>query len=146
MIRNKKAKWNYKLIKVFEAGLVLLGAEVKGLRMGEASIEDSYIKIKKGEAWLLKTYIAPLNSDRFLQNYDAYRKRKLLLRKREIRELESKIKEDHLTIIPLKIYFNRGKAKIEIALVRGKKEYDKRQALRKKESQKEIKPYLNKKG
>ncbi len=133
-IDNKKAKFNYEFLEKYEAGLSLLGTEVKSLREGKASIAEAFIKINdNGEAYLIKAFIAPYEQAG-KNNHDPNRPRKLLLHKREINRLMGRVKEKGLTIVPVKIYFNdRGFAKIQIALARGKANYDKREKIRKRD-------------
>lgn len=124
---NRKARYNYEIGQVFEAGLMLTGTEVKALRGGKANIRDSYASVEDGEIWLINSYIPEyLQANRF--NHEPRRKRKLLLNKREMKQIASAIDRDGMTIIPLKIYFNaQGRAKVEIAMGKGKKLHDKRQ-------------------
>lgn len=124
---NRKARYNYEIGQVFEAGLMLAGTEVKSLRGGKANIRDSYASVEDGEIWLINCYIPEyLQANRF--NHEPRRKRKLLLNKREMKQLASAVDRDGMTIIPLKVYFNdQGRAKVEIATGKGKKLHDKRQ-------------------
>ncbi|MEP2946037.1 MAG: SsrA-binding protein SmpB [Lentilitoribacter sp.] len=125
---NRKARYNYELIEVLEAGLMLTGTEVKSLREGKANIAESYASFEEGEIWLINSYVPEyLQGNRF--NHEPRRKRKLLLKAREVKRFSDAIDRDGMTLVPLKIYFNdRGRAKIEIALGKGKKLHDKRQA------------------
>ncbi len=134
---NRKARYEYIIEESYEAGLVLSGSEVKSLRDGKANLKDSYGRILKGEAFLLNAYISPYPSANQF-NHEPNRTRKLLLHKNEIRRLTGKVKERGLTLIPLKLYFKDGKAKVELALARGKKLYDKRETLRRKVAQREV--------
>jgi SsrA-binding protein len=138
-INNKKARFEYEFLETFEAGIALVGSEVKSLRLGQGSIAESFILVRKsGEAWLIGSFIAPYEQAG-KQNHDPKRERKLLLHKREIGKLLTKVQEKGLTIIPVKLYFNkRGIVKIEIALARGKKLHDKREALRKKDMDRQV--------
>jgi len=129
---NRKARHDYIIEDVFEAGIVLTGTEVKALRAGRASLIDGWCEIDGGEAWLEGVHI-PEYSQGTWTNHAPRRKRKLLLHRLEIERLESKTREKGQTIVPLALYFLDGKAKVEIALARGKKEYDKRQALRERQ-------------
>jgi SsrA-binding protein len=133
---NKKARHDYVIEDVLEAGIVLSGTEVKALRMGRASLVDGYATIDRGEAWLENVHI-PEYSQGTWNNHAPRRRRKLLLHREEILRLDSKVKEKGHTLVPLSLYFLDGKAKVEIALARGKKEYDKRQALREKQDMRE---------
>jgi len=129
--RNKKARHDFQVMEEFEAGLCLQGTEVKSLREGRVSIQEGHVQIENGEAYLVEVHIPPYShgSD---ANHEPFRKRKLLLKKREIRKMDSRIKERGYTVIPLKLYFSRGLAKITIALAKGKTLYDKRETLKKK--------------
>ncbi|HEV6954488.1 MAG TPA: SsrA-binding protein SmpB [Promicromonospora sp.] len=133
---NKKARHDYVIEDVFEAGIVLTGTEVKALRMGRASLTDGYAAIDRGEAWLENVHI-PAYFQGTWNNHAPRRKRKLLLHRHEIERLESKAREKGHTLVPLRLYFLDGRAKVEIALARGKKEYDKRQSLREKQDMRE---------
>ena len=135
--QNKKARHDYFIDDVFEAGLVLLGPEVKSLRQGRASLVDSYARIKKGEVFLHNMHITPYAFAHHAQ-LDPRRVRKLLLNKREINRLIGKTEEKGYTLIPTKVYFTRGRAKVEIALAKGKRKYDKRRALKEKELKRDV--------
>ncbi len=135
--QNKKARHNYFIEDTYEAGLCLLGTEVKSLREGRASLGESYAKIKNGEVFLVDAHISPYShANRF--NHDPLRTRKLLLHKREIKRLIGKVQEKGFTLIPLRLYFSNGKAKVELGLARGKKLYDKRETLKRKTIQREM--------
>ena len=134
---NRKARHNYLILETYEAGLVLQGSEVKSLRDGEANLKDSYARILKGEAFLLNAHISPYSAASQF-NHDPTRTRKLLLHRHEIGRLTGKVKERGLTLVPLKLYFRKGKAKVELGLAQGKKLYDKRQTLRQKAAQREV--------
>lgn len=135
--QNKKAKHEYFLEDFMEAGLVLIGPEVKSLREGRASLVDSHAKIKNGEAFLYHMHITPYPYAGHVI-LEPMRTRKLLLHKREIRRLIGKTEEKGYSLIPTKVYFKDGKAKVEIALAKGKKKYDKRQALKEREMKREM--------
>ncbi|NUR92894.1 MAG: SsrA-binding protein SmpB [Nonomuraea sp.] len=135
--QNKRARHEYHLEDVFEAGLVLQGTEVKSLREGRASLVDGYASIDDGEAWLLNVHI-PEYSQGTWTNHTARRKRKMLLHRKEIEKLAAKTKEGGLTIVPLAIYFKDGRAKVEIAIARGKKDWDKRQSLAEQQAKREM--------
>lgn len=138
MAQNRRAKRDYWIEETYEAGLALLGTEVKALREGRVSLEDGYAEIRNGEAFLVNVHISPYAyGNQF--NHDPLRPRKLLLRKREIKRLLGKVKERGFTLIPLSLYFVRGKAKVELALARGKKLYDKREELKRRALEKELK-------
>ena len=126
--QNKKARHDYHIDDTFEAGLVLVGTEVKSLRQGRASLVDGFAEIDRGEAWLLGVHI-PEYSQGTWTNHSARRKRKLLLHRAEIDKIERKTSEKGYTLVPLSLYFKDGRAKVEIALARGKKAYDKRQTI-----------------
>jgi SsrA-binding protein len=134
--QNKKARHDYHILDTYEAGLVLMGTEVKSLRQGRASLVDGFVQLDGHEAWLHNVHV-PEYSQGTWTNHSARRKRKLLLHRAEIEKLESKSQETGHTIVPLALYFKDGRAKVEIALARGKKEYDKRQTLREKQDRRE---------
>ena len=134
---NRQARHNYFIDETYEAGLVLVGSEVKSLRDGKANLTDSYARVQKGEAFLVNTHISPYSgANQF--NHEPKRTRKLLLHQREIERLTGKTKERGFTLIPLKLYFKNGRAKIELGLARGKKLYDKRETLKRKIAQREV--------
>ncbi|WP_119728742.1 MULTISPECIES: SsrA-binding protein SmpB [Thermomonospora] len=135
--QNKRARYDYHIEDTWEAGLVLTGTEVKSLRAGRASLVDGYARVKDGEVWLEGVHI-PEYLQGTWTNHAPRRPRKLLLHKREIGRIIAKTKEPGLTIVPLSLYFKDGKAKVEIALARGKKTYDKRQAIAKREAGREM--------
>ncbi|RKY31425.1 MAG: SsrA-binding protein [Candidatus Omnitrophota bacterium] len=143
-IENKKAFHDYEILERIEAGIVLKGAEVKSLREGKASLKDSYGKIENGEIFLHNFYIAPYPAS--FEKIDPLRKKKLLLHKNQIIRLGRKVEEKGLTIVPLSVYFNsKGLAKVEIALAKGKKLYDKRKEIKKREVEREIQRRLKEK-
>ena len=129
---NRKAKFNYFFKEFFEAGIVLTGSEVKSLRDGKANISESYAFDNNGEIYLINSHI-PSYKESSYNNHDPKRNRKLLLTKREINKLIGKINREGLTLIPTKLYFKEGKAKVEIAVAKGKKQYDKRQTKKKRD-------------
>ncbi|MEV0619501.1 SsrA-binding protein SmpB [Nonomuraea sp. NPDC050404] len=135
--QNKRARHDYHVEDTFEAGLVLQGTEVKSLREGRASLADGYASIDGDEAWLLNVHI-PEYTQGTWTNHAARRKRKLLLHRKEIDKLAAKTKEGGLTIVPLTLYFKDGRAKVEIAIARGKKDWDKRQALAEQQAKREM--------
>jgi SsrA-binding protein len=137
LISNRKARHEYEILDAFEAGIVLKGAEVKSIRAGNANLQDSYAYIKAGEVWLAGMHISPYEHTSF-DAPDPVRERKLLLHRKEIRKLIGKTSEKGLTLIPLKVYLNRGHAKVEIAVCRGRRSYDKRQAIAKRETDREM--------
>ncbi|NWG32798.1 MAG: SsrA-binding protein SmpB [Chloroflexi bacterium] len=130
---NRKAGFEYFLLDKFEAGLALQGSEIKSIRAGQMSIQESYVDIENGQqAYLMEAYVAPYEqANRF--NHDPRRKRKLLLHKKEIRKLWDEVRIKGMTIVPLRVYIKNGRAKIEIALAKGKKAYDKRAAIAKRD-------------
>jgi SsrA-binding protein len=134
--QNKKARHDYHILDTYECGLVLTGTEVKSLRQGRASLADGFVQIDGNEAWLHNVHV-PEYSQGTWTNHSARRRRKLLMHRMEIDKLESKSKETGHTIVPLALYFKDGRAKVEIALAKGKKEYDKRQTLREKQDRRE---------
>ena len=127
---NRKARFNYFFKEFFEAGIVLFGSEVKSLRQGKANISESYASDDKGEIYLLNSHI-PSYKESSYNNHDPRRNRKLLLSKREINKLIGRVNREGFTLIPTKLYFKKGKAKVEIAVAKGKKQYDKRQTKKK---------------
>ena len=134
---NRQARHNYFIDETYEAGLVLVGSEVKSLRDGKANLADSYARVQKGEAFLVNTHISPYSgANQF--NHEPKRTRKLLLHAREIERLTGKTKERGFTLIPLKLYFKNGRAKVELGLARGKKLYDKRETLKRKMAEREV--------
>lgn len=139
---NRKATYNYFIEDRFEAGIVLLGSEVKSLRDGKAQLLDSYVIVRNGELFVLNMHISPYPHAN-IQNHDPLRTRKLLMKKNEIIKLSVKIREKGLSLIPLKIYFKKGRAKLELGLAKGKKKYDKREEIKKKEASRSIKRYVS---
>lgn len=135
--QNKKARHDYSIEDVYEAGLVLTGTEVKSLRAGRATLTDAYARVKEGEAWLEGAHIPEYTLGTWT-NHEPRRSRKLLLHRAEIARLVGKTKEGGLTLIPLALYFKDGKVKVEIALARGRRTYDKRQALAERDAKREI--------
>ena len=133
---NRKAKFNYFLEEFYEAGIVLKGSEIKSLRGGKVNISESYAFDNNGEIYLINSYI-PSYKESSYNNHNPIRNRKLLLKKREIDKLLGRIHSEGFTLIPTKMYFKKGKAKVEIAVAKGKKQYDKRQAIKKRDWSKE---------
>jgi SsrA-binding protein len=134
---NRKARHNYFIEETYEAGLVLLGTEVKSLRLGRVNLKDSYAKINKGEVFVHQVHIGAYPFAHY-DNHDPLRKRKLLLHKYEINKLYGKVNEKGFSLIPLKIYFQNGKAKLTLALARGKRKYDKRETIRRRDEQRDL--------
>ena len=136
-IQNRKARYEYEILETFEAGLVLKGTEIKSIREGKANIKDSYGIIKNNEAYILNMHISPYEQGNIF-NHEETRTRKLLLHKKEILKLKSKLEIEGLTLIPLKVYFVKNKAKLELGLARGKKIYDKRETIKKRDVERQI--------
>lgn len=134
---NRKARHEYFLLDTYEAGLVLKGSEIKSIRAGHISLAQAYVNVDGNEAWLVNAHIAPYN-EASRNNHDPLRVRKLLLHRKEIRKLSDKVRQKGATIIPLRIYLKDGKAKIEIALAKGKRHYDKREEIAKRDAQREM--------
>ena len=141
---NRKAGYEYFLLEFFEAGMSLLGTEIKSIRRGSANIKDSYVNIRNGEAYIINMHISEYKEANIF-NHDPYRTRKLLLHKNEIVRLGSKIKEEGITLIPTKLYLKNGKAKLEFALAKGKKLYDKRDDAKEKSMMKQPRKYAKEK-
>lgn len=140
MISNKRAIYDYKILETYEAGIVLKGSEVKSIRSGRASFTDSFARIKKGEIWLCNLHIASYSQG--VEEYDPKRDRKLLLHKHQIKRLNSILSQKGLTLIPVRIYFKKNRAKVEVGLAKGKRKYDKRESLRRKDMDREMKRQL----
>ena len=136
-INNRKAKYNYQIFEKIEAGMVLTGTEIKSIRNGKANIKDSYASIKNGEAFLINMHISSYENGNIF-NHEETRTRKLLLHKKEILKLNDKIKIEGFTLVPLKIYFKNGKAKVLIGICKGKKNYDKREDIKKRDIERNI--------
>jgi SsrA-binding protein len=134
---NRKADFQFFLLDRFEAGLVLMGSEIKSVRLGQVSLAEAYVDVENGRnAWLIEAHIAPyVQANRF--NHDPKRKRRLLLHKRQIRELWNAVRMKGMTIVPTRMYLKDGRAKVEIALARGKKAYDKRALIAKRDQERE---------
>lgn len=136
-IENRRARHEYHIIESLEAGLALSGTEVKAIRQGGASLTEAYARFRDGEAWLLGMHVPPYRQGSF-SNAEPTRARKLLLHKEEIRRLQSRVAEKGLTVVPLRLYFTRGIAKVQLGLVRGKKLWDKRADVAKRDVEREI--------
>ncbi|MGV8123613.1 MAG: SsrA-binding protein SmpB [Candidatus Xenobiia bacterium LiM19] len=134
---NKKARHEFFIEETYEAGISLIGTEVKSLRAGRANLTDAYAVIKNGEAWLMQAHISPYREGTY-NNHEPKRSRKLLLHKFEIRKLHSKVNEKGYTLVPIRMYFFRGKVKVEIAVAKGKKLYDKRDSIAEKDARRQI--------
>ena len=134
---NRKARHEYFLLDTYEAGMVLKGSEIKSIRAGQVSLAQAYVSLDNNEAWLVNSHIAPYDQASH-NNHDPLRMRKLLLHKSEIRKLSDKVRQKGATVIPLRIYLKDGRAKIEIALAKGKKQYDKRAEIAKRDAKREM--------
>ena len=137
-INNRKAKYDYQILDTIEAGIVLTGTEIKSIRAGKANLKDSYATIKKGEAILINMHISPYQ-DASIFNHNETRTRKLLLHKKEILKLHDKIRLEGFTLVPIKLYFKGNKAKILLGIAKGKKTYDKREVIKKRDIERDIK-------
>jgi SsrA-binding protein len=141
---NKHVSHDYTILEKFEAGLALLGSEVKSIRAGRVSLKESYAEVKNGEVFLVKCHISPYEAANIF-NHDPLRDRKLLLHRREIKRLAGKTQERGLTLVPTRVLISdRGKIKLELALVRGKREYEKREAIKKRDTDREIRAEIKK--
>ncbi len=138
---NRKARHDYHVLDAYEAGMVLTGSEIKSVRAGQVSLRDSYVTVQNGELWLLNCHIAPYDQASWL-NHEPRRDRKLLLHRRQINRLAMDAQEPGHTIVPLRMYLKNNRAKVEIALVRGKRQYDKRQVIAKREADRQIRRTL----
>jgi len=138
---NRKAYHDYFVDETLEAGLVLVGSEIKSIRAGQVNLRDSYVTLRNGEAWLIGAHIAGY-SEASYQDHDPRRDRKLLLHRREITKWRSKVEQRGFTMVPLKLYLKNNRAKVEIALVRGKHTYDKREAIAQRDSERDLRREL----
>ena len=134
---NRKARHDYFIIDQYETGIVLKGTEVKSLRSGRANLKDAYARIKNGEVFVYQMHISPYQFA-YYNNHDPLRPRKLLLHKREIKKLYGKINEKGMGLVPLRLYFKQGKAKLLLAVVKGKRKYDKREAIRQRDEKRDL--------
>jgi SsrA-binding protein len=134
---NRKARHDYFIEDTFEAGLVLSGTEIKSIRAGRVSLRESFAMVKEGELWLMNAHIAPYNHGTYA-NHEPRRTRKLLMHRREINRIAGKLQEKGFTLVPLRLYLKNNRAKVELGLARGKKQYDKRATLREKDTRREI--------
>jgi SsrA-binding protein len=135
---NRKARFLYDILETYEAGIQLMGTEVKSIRAGKVNLQDGYALVRNGEAWLLNVHISPYTSSSQYFNHDPRRTRKLLLHRQEIRKLIGKVEQQGLTLVPLKLYLKRGLVKISIGLAKGKKLHDKREDLKRRQDQREM--------
>ena len=144
VVTNRQALRDYYIEKAYEAGIELTGNEVKSLRAGKANLKGSFAKIENGEIFVYNIHISPYEYSR--EDYDPVRPRKLLLHRAQIKQIWAKLSQQGFTLVPLKVYFKRGYAKVELALARGKRQYDKRRALKEKQARKEIDRALRRKN
>ncbi len=135
--RNRRARHDYDILEVFECGIALKGAEVKSLRLGQASLQDAYARIDDGELWLLGAHLAPYEYASGYGRFEPTRPRKLLLHRKQLDELAGRVAQKALTLVPLSIYFKDGLAKVELALARGRRLYDKRHAIAERDATRE---------
>ena len=140
-ILNRKARYDYELLDKYEAGIVLTGTEIKSIRNGQANLKDSYAIVKNGEVFLLNMHVSEYKQGNQF-NHDETRTRKLLLHKNEIKKINDKISIKGLTLVPVKLYFKEGKAKIELAVARGKHTYDKKEPIKQRDIEREVKKQL----
>lgn len=138
LIQNKKAHFNYEILERYEAGIELLGAEVKAVRDGRGSLEGSHVTVRGGEAYLVGATVQPYQAGNVPKGYDAVRNRRLLLTKDEIAEIGAEESKKGLTIVPISVYSKKHKLKVEIAIVRGKKTHDKRETIKKREAERDV--------
>jgi len=141
---NRKARHDYFLLDTYEAGLVLQGSEIKSIRAGQISLKEAYVRVDGEQAWLVNAHIAPYDPAS-RENHDPTRDKKLLLHKKEIDKLWNEVRQKGTTIIPLRVYLSRGRAKLEIAVAKGKRHYDKRQSIKERDAQREIDRALSRK-
>ena len=135
---NRKARFDYEILEKYEAGIELLGSEVKSIRNGQMSLEGAFVIIRGGEAFLINASIPPYQPKNTPKDYDPLRNRRLLLTKKEIKELSGSEKNKSLTIVPISVYNKNRKIKVEVALVKGKKKYDKRETIKKRDTDREV--------
>jgi SsrA-binding protein len=143
LITNRKAHHDYFIIETYEVGIALIGTEVKSLRFGNANLLDSYAIIKNGEIWLMNMHVSPYEQAT-IYNHEPKRERRLLLHKKEIRRIYGKMQEKGITLVPLRVYLIDNKIKVELGLVRGKKSYDKREDIKEREVEREVRRKYNK--
>ncbi len=142
---NRKARFEYEILETVEAGIALLGPEVKSLRAGKANLADAYAVVRRGEVFLVGAHVSPY-AQASRENPDPRRERKLLLHRAEIARLAGKVAERGLTLVPLGLYFREGRAKVELALARGRRRYDKREAIRRREQDRELRRVVSERG
>ncbi len=143
---NRQARFQYEILDTYEAGVALLGTEVKSIREGKVNLQDGFANVKRGEVWLHNVHISPHRMTNLAYNHEPRRVRKLLLHKQEIRKLIGQTEQKGLTLVPLKMYFKDGKIKVSIALGRGKKLHDKRESLKKKQDNREMARVMKSRG
>ncbi|MEO1391723.1 MAG: SsrA-binding protein SmpB [Cyanobacteria bacterium J06634_5] len=143
---NRQARFQYEILDTYEAGIALVGTEVKSIREGKVNLQDGFANVKRGEVWLHNVHISPYNMTSLVFNHDPRRVRKLLLHKQEIRKLIGQTEQKGLTLVPLKMYFKSGRVKVVIALGRGKKLHDKRDSLKKKQDKREMARAMKNRG
>ncbi len=134
---NRKAYHDYAIGETYEAGLVLMGSEIKSIRAGRVNLKDAYARVEEDEVWLVNAHISPYDAASF-HGHEPGRRRKLLLHRKEIREIESLTKQKSLTLVPVRLYITRGVAKVALAVARGKKKYDKREAIARRDEEREL--------
>ena len=137
LAQNRKARHDYEILETYEAGLVLTGTEIKSIRKGKMNLKDGFISIRNGEAWLKQVHVSPYDHGNIF-NHDPERDRKLLLHKKEIHLLHREVQQNRMTLVPLKVYLVRGRAKLLFGLARGKNNYDKRHALKDQQAKRDI--------
>lgn len=135
---NRQARYLYEILETYEAGIQLTGTEVKSIRAGKVNLQDGYALIRNGEAWLINAHISPYTASGQYFNHEPRRTRKLLLHRQEIRKLIGKVEQQGLTLVPLKMYFKRGRVKVSIALGKGKKLHDKREDMKKRQDKRDM--------
>ncbi|MHB1781791.1 MAG: SsrA-binding protein SmpB [Acidimicrobiales bacterium] len=136
--QNRRARHDYDILETFECGIALRGAEVKSLRDGQMTLQDAYARVDRGEVWLLGAHVAPYEYANGFGRVDPERARKLLLHRKQIDELQGRVAQQSLTLVPLSVYFKDGTAKVELALARGRKTYDKRRAIAERDASREL--------
>lgn len=141
VVSNRKARHDYTVLETFETGIVLKGTEVKSLRKGNANLQDSYAVLKNGELWLMGMHISPYEQGN-INNHEPVRTRKLLVHRKQIRKLIGNVREKGLTLVPLAVYFKGPYAKVELALARGKKQYDKRESMSRRDAERAMRERL----
>ncbi|NJM99123.1 MAG: SsrA-binding protein SmpB [Phormidesmis sp. RL_2_1] len=143
---NRQARYQYEILDTYEAGVALLGTEVKSIREGKVNLRDGFANVKRGEVWLHNVHISPHSMTNLAYNHEPRRVRKLLMHKQEIRKLIGQTEQKGLTLVPLKMYFKDGKVKVSIALGRGKKLHDKRESLKKNQDKREMARVIKSRG